>query len=345
VPPDAASSGAGAARVVVCGDVINDILVKPAAPVMRGSDTVSVIKARPGGSAATQAAWMAHLGLDVVFVGRCGARDADYHRRSLAAAGVRAEITADPDAETGAIVIMVSPDGERTMFTDRGANLRLRAADIPAGLLDGAALLHLTGYSFFTPSLLEVALSLLADARSRGVPVTIDPGSAAFLAQLKPGEFLRWTDGAAVCFPNLDEAAVLTGAALTGDVLTGAALDPAAMAVSLAKHYGAVALKVGGGGCVLAVAGAEPVQVPAPQVEAQDTTGAGDAFCGAFLSRWLVRGAGSRSAGLRGAGLEGADLRGAAEFAVLTAATAVTVFGGRPPVGSSHESETAERQP
>jgi sugar/nucleoside kinase (ribokinase family) len=319
------------ARVVVCGDIINDILVKPIDPVVHGSDTTSVIRARPGGSAATQAAWMAHLGLDVVFAGRCGAQDAEYHRRALAAAGVRASIVADEDADTGSIVIMVSPDGERTMFTDRGANLRLRRGDLAARLLDGADVLHLTGYTFFTASLREVALSLIAEARSSGVKVTVDPGSAAFLARLEPGEFLRWTAGAAICFPNMDEAAVLTGSVLTGPVLTGPGLtgpglrdsplsgeaDPVAMAASLAEHYEVVALKLGGEGCVLAMPGSEPVLVPAPRVEAQDTTGAGDAFCGAFLSRWLNPAA-------------DAGLIGAAEFAVQIAATAVTVLGGRP---------------
>jgi sugar/nucleoside kinase (ribokinase family) len=294
-----------ATRVVVCGDVINDILVKPLSEVVRGSDTVSVVSARPGGSAANQAAWMAHLGLDVVFAGRCGARDAEHHRRELARAGVDARLAADDEAETGSIVILVSPDGERTMFTDRGANLRLSRADVPGELLDGAAALHLTGYTFFSPSLLEVALSLLADARSAGVPVTVDPGSAAFLARLAPGEFLGWTSGAAVCFPNLDEGQVLTGES-----------DPAAMAVSLTKHYAVVALKLGGGGCVLAVPGEAPVRVAARPVPARDTTGAGDAFCAAFLSTWM-------------AGQPPAD---AAAFAVRIAATAVSGLGGRPAI-------------
>ena len=150
-------------RVVVCGDVINDMLVKPLDGLgsWPGSDTPATILARPGGSAANQAAWMAHLGADVVFAGRVGARDAAYHRRELARAGVRAHLAADREAETGSIVIMVAPDGERTMFTDRGANLRLRRSDVQAGLLDGAVALHLTGYTFCEPPLLEVALWLL----------------------------------------------------------------------------------------------------------------------------------------------------------------------------------------
>ena len=322
LPRNTASTGpdlgaAGPRRVVVCGDVINDTLVKPLDGLgpWPGSDTPATIAARPGGSAANQAAWMAHLGADVVFAGRVGARDAAYHRRELARAGVRAHLAADREAETGSIVIMVAPDGERTMFTDRGANLRLRRADVPDSLLDGAAALHLTGYTFSEPPLLEVALWLLGRARARGLAVTIDPGSAAFLTRMGPTAFLRWTDGAAVCFPNRDEAAVLTGEA-----------EPVAMAARLTRHYSVVLVKLGGAGCVLAVPGETPVLIAAHPARATDTTGAGDAFCGAFMSRWLAAPAANPTT----ADLTTADLTAAAEFAAQVAATVVTRFGARP---------------
>jgi sugar/nucleoside kinase (ribokinase family) len=290
--------------------VINDVLVRPLEGVTPGSDTPAAIRARPGGSAANQAAWMAHLGAAVTFAGRVGARDAGYHHGELTRAGVRAHLAVDPEVDTGSIVIMVAPDGERTMFTDRAANLRLEKDDLPASLLDQADVLHLTGYTFCEPPLLEVALWLLDQARSRGLAVSVDPGSAAFLARMEPGAFLRWTDGAAVCFPNRDEAAVLVGEA-----------DPVTMATRLTRHYGVVALKLGGAGCVLAVAGLAPARIAATAVEqAWDTTGAGDAFCGAFMSRWL---AASPDPGVQ-------DLAGAAEFAARIAASVVTRFGARP---------------
>src|SRR6516164_4286141 len=303
-------------RILVCGDVVNDVLVKPldAAGSWPGSDTLATISARPGGAAANQAAWMAYLGVDVVFAGRAGARDAAYHRRELARAGVRARLAADREAGTGSIVIMVAPDGERTMFTDRGANLRLRRADVPARLLDGAAVLHLTGYTFCEPPLLEVALWLLGEARARGLAVTIDPGSAAFLARMEPAAFLRWTEGAAVCFPNRDEAAVLTGEA-----------EPLTMAARLTRYYGAVVVKLGAAGCVLAVPREAPVLVAGHPVRATDTTGAGDAFCGAFMSRWLA--AVPATPGGPPASPALTDLASAAEFAVQVAATVVTRFG------------------
>lgn len=195
------------------------------------------------------------------------------------------------------------------MFTDRAANQNLDIQDFPPCLLDDADVLHLTGYTFFEPPLLEVALWLVGQARSRGLAITIDPGSAAFLTRMEPGAFLRWTDGAAVCFPNRDEAAVLVGEA-----------DPATMATRLTRHYGVVALKLGGAGCVLAMPGQAPVRVAAHPARARDTTGAGDAFCGAFVSRWLKVGPDPQIA----------ELISAAEFAVRVAASVVTRFGARP---------------
>jgi len=291
-------------RVLVVGDVINDTVAKTAAPLVADADNPAVIRGRPGGSAANQAAWMARLGLDVVFAGRVGAADAAFHRRQLARFGVEPQLAADESAVTGAIVVLVGPDGERTMITDRGANLRLSPGDVPAALLDDVALLHLTGYSFFAPRPRAAVLGLISEASRRGVPFTVDPGSAAFLRQLEPGAFLGWTKGAAVCFPNWDEAVVLAG---PGD-------DPSLTATALARNYGAIVLKLGAEGAVLAVADAPPVRIPAWPAEVRDTTGAGDAFCAGFLAAWLA----------------GASLAEAGTAAAKAAALAVTALGGRP---------------
>ena len=301
-------------RVLVSGDVINDILVETSGPFTPGDDNPAVIRTRPGGSAANQAAWMAALGLDVAFAGRVGAQDADFHRRELARFGVEPHLAIDESVATGAIVVLVGPDGERTMITDRGANLRLRPADVPAELLDAAALLHLTGYSLFDPRTREVALGLLGAARRRGVPFTIDPGSAAFLGTLEPGAFVNWTRGAAVCFPNRDEAVVLTGAAGAARHPGAEETDPAAMAALLSGYYGAVVIKLGAHGAVVAAPGTTPVRVAAQPALVRDTTGAGDAFCAGFLAAWLT----------------GASPAAAAASGGRAAARAVSRFGGRP---------------
>lgn len=296
--------------MLVCGDVINDILAETSAPLVEGQDNPAAITARPGGSAANQAAWMATLGLDVIFAGRAGAQDAEFHRQELARFGVASLLAADESVPTGSIVVLVGPDGERTMITDRGANLRLGPPDVPAALLDGAALLHLTGYSFFDPAPRAVALGLVAEARRRGVPFTIDPGSAAFLAMLAPGAFLAWTSDAAVCFPNLDEAEVLAGAE------AGRQADPVSLAAVLTRYYQAVVVKLGADGALVAAEGAEPEQIAARSAVVRDTTGAGDAFCAGFLAAWLT----------------GSPMTAAVRSGAEAAAVAVSGLGGRPPV-------------
>jgi sugar/nucleoside kinase (ribokinase family) len=298
-------------RVLVVGDVINDILAVVRGPLRPGEDNPATIKSQAGGSAANQAAWLGSLGIDVAFAGRAGAADAAFHRRELARFGVEPHVAADDSTPTGSIVVLTGPDGERTMITSRGANLNLSRADVPAALLDGADLLHLTGYTLFEPGTREVARGLIAEAGRRGIPFTVDPGSAAFLATLRPGVFLGWTERAAVCFPNHDEALVLAGGPDTSQ-------PEDQLAVDLARHYGIVALKLGPDGAVIAAA-REPelIRIKAVPVQVRDTTGAGDAFCAGFLAAWLT----------------GAGLKAAAAAGASTASKAVAVLGGRPSGG------------
>lgn len=319
--------------------MINDILVETTGAVVAGEDNAASVRSRPGGSAANQAAWLGHLGLDVVFAGRVGRLDAEFHRLELARFGVSARLAVDEELGTGSIVVLIEANGERTMVTDRAANLRLAASDVPFALLDGAALLHLTGYTLFEPGPRSVARRLIAEARTRGIPFTVDPGSAAFLAQLSPGDFIRWTEGAAVCFPNRDEAAALTGLPGLASLATdpglvsrgkdevGLALDagPFTMAASLARRYGSVALKLGPDGVLVATDGSYPRRFPAIATVVRDTTGAGDAFCAGFLAAWLS-GAGHSSAAVAGS---------------RAAAVAVATLGGRPPISARPAREQA----
>jgi sugar/nucleoside kinase (ribokinase family) len=98
---------------------------------------------------------------------------------------------------------------------------------------------------------------------------------------------------------------------------------------------------------MLAVPGEAPVLIAAHPARATDTTGAGDAFCGAFMSRWLAAptadptaaadpatanpaAANPAAANPAAANPAAAELTAAAEFAVRVAATVVTRFGARP---------------
>jgi sugar/nucleoside kinase (ribokinase family) len=75
-------------RVLVFGDLIDDIIVVPRGPIRSDTDTPSDIRSRAGGSAANTAAWLAQAGADVTFAGRCAQADVARHAALLEAAGV-----------------------------------------------------------------------------------------------------------------------------------------------------------------------------------------------------------------------------------------------------------------
>jgi len=291
--------------VLIVGDVIDDIVVRPLGQTVIDTDTTSTITRSPGGSAANQAAWLASLGVRTRFVGRVGKANAERHAAELSSQGVEALLVGDDELPTGTIVVLLGPDGERTMFTDRGANLRLGQADLPVDVLDDVDLLHVNGYTMFEQGSRDAMLQLIEEAGRRGIPFTVDPCSSAYLADAGP--FVEWTAGASVCFPNLDEAAALTGC---NDV--GMALD------ALMAGYAVVVLKRGRGGVTVGRRGAPPVLVPTAASDVRDTTGAGDALCAGFIASWL----------------QGTDPVEAAAAGQRAAAVAVSVSGGRPPVNT-----------
>jgi sugar/nucleoside kinase (ribokinase family) len=238
--------------IVVVGDVIDDVIVRLKGPIAADTDTPAEIVRRPGGSGANVAAWLAHLGAPVRFAGRVGAGGHELP-------GVDARLAVDPTRPTGAIVVLVE-GGHRTMLTDRGANEALCADDLPPSLLDDAALLHVSGYTLFAPGPRAAALALMATARERGIPISVDCASAAFLREAPA--FAEWIRDAELCFANEDEAAVLGEAALRQPV---------------------VVIKLGARGVRIG-----EVVLRALPAELVDPTGAGDAFCAGFLARHVA---------------------------------------------------------
>ena len=91
----------------------------------------------------------------------------------------------------------------------------------------------------------------------------------------RSGEFLRWTAGAELAFPNLDEGRLLTGYD-----------EPEEVASALLENYRIVALKLGPAGAIVASRSAKTIRTQAVSAPIVDSTGAGDAFCAGFLASW-----------------------------------------------------------
>ncbi|MER6912831.1 PfkB family carbohydrate kinase [Streptomyces sp. NPDC000594] len=290
--------------MLVIGDVVDDVIVRHGAPPRQGTDTAARIRILPGGAGANAACWAAHRGLaDVRLLGRVGRADLARHEERLRAAGVRPLLIPDDTAPTGTVVVLVGPDAERTFLTDSGAVTLVSPDDWSPDLLSGTGGLHLSGYLFFSGTAPALARLAMDTARSLGVPVSVDPASTGFLRTLGPDRALTCYDGVDILLPNADEARCLTGRA-----------DPAEAAAALSRRVALVVVTLGAAGALVAENGVVTARVPAPRVRPRDSTGAGDAFTGAFLA----------------ARLAGADAPAAAEEGCRAGAEAVTLIGGRP---------------
>lgn len=305
--------------VLVVGDVVDDEVVRPHGPLEWGGETRADVAATPGGSAANQAAWLGSLDVPVRFAGRVGAGDLARHTGALGRYGVDARLAADAVAPTGRVLVVVGPDGERDMYVDAGANRFLSVADLDDGLLDGVGHVHLSGYSFFPPGPRAAVRDLSGRAAARGITLSVDPASAAFLREVGPRAFLDWTRHARILFPNLDEGRVLTGRS-----------DPGEVVDALVRHHPLVVLKLGAAGVLAATRTGHRIRAPAPAVRAVDTTGAGDAFCAGFLARSTGLGSGGPGAAGRSRGMTRAALAACVAAGQDAALRVVTRLGARP---------------
>lgn len=304
---DAGVTADGDGALLVVGDVVTDVVARHRGPLAAGTDTAAVIRTLPGGAGANVACWAAHTGCaDVRLLGRVGEDAAAWHERELVSAGVRPRLVIDREAATGTVVCLVDTgaSAERTFLTDSGASLRLEPADWSDALLEGVARLHLSGYLLFSEPSRALAAVALEAARARGVPVSLDPASAGFLRRLGVDRFLALAEQVDVLLPSRDEAALLTGLP-----------DPVDATAKLSRHVPLVVAKAGADGALVARSGTVLARVPAVPATPRDTTGAGDAFTGAFLASLLA----------------GAAPEEAAVAGCRAGARAVERVGGRPP--------------
>jgi len=217
---------------------------------------------------------------------------------------VKPVFTADPKRQTGILVSLIAKDGERSFYTDRGANLALREEDIPQNILDGVGLVMLSGYSFFAPSPRAVVRGVMERASKLNIPVAIDPASYGFIKDVGVENFIEWTKGAAILLPNSQEAQLLSlGAETAGEQLQ-----------KLGQYYDQVILKQGENGACAIGNNGQIVKVKAPKIVAIDTTGAGDAFAAGFI----------------GATLSGLTLEKCLQAGVAQGSLASTRFGSQP---------------
>jgi ribokinase len=300
--------------IIVVGDLVTDVVAVLDGPLATGSDTRAAVRFTGGGQAANTAAWLASQGTPVTLVAAAGDDEAGRARvAELAFAGVHCLVRGHEHAATGTVIVLTR-DGERTMITDRGANLLLSPADVDAALAGAptARHVHVSGYTLLDPETRGAGLRALAAAHERGITASVDAASAAPLR--RASAFLDWVRGVDLLLANADEATVLAGPG-----------DPTAQAKALAKVARVAVVKRGAGGAVWA----DPNVVTAPghPVQVIDATGAGDAFAAGLLSAWLSGSSPSES-------LQAATALGAAAVTLLGARPSASTPPPPPPAGA-----------
>lgn len=289
-------------RVVVVGDVIDDILATITIPLRHNTDTPARITRSSGGSAANTAVWLAHQGVSVDFVGRVGQADVDRFRLEFDDAGVRAHLSPDLENPTGTIVIVVEAES-RTMLTDRGANTDLDFGAIDPALIEAASWVHLTGYSMFHHSTPSSIPEFISEVRSRGAKVMLDASSSGFLADFGVERFLEATREVSLLRCNEDEAFAVSGEQSLPNAVE-----------FLGQQFPSVVVTQGDRGVWIAEGGSI-TQIPLPEaVRSVDPTGAGDSF----------------NAGLIAGLVHGDDLETACQKGSAVAAQCITKVGARP---------------
>lgn len=313
-----ALSGRSGGGIVVLGSVNMDLVVSvtrrpaPGETVLGGEYAT-----HPGGKGANQAVAAARLGGRVSFVGRVG-NDAfgGELKESLRRAGVDVARLRVSAGSSGVAFIQVDGAGQNSIVVSPGANARVTARDLNGGL-KGAAVLLL---QLEIP--LRSALEAAAAAREAGLAVVLNAAPA-----------VRLTREQLSCVTHL-LVNELEAATLLGEPSSAVLREPVGAAGRLTELVPCVVVTLGERGAAFARRGLggdggllEAGAVPAFNVNAVDTTGAGDAFVGAFALE-VARGGG-----------RAADLEGAVRFASAAGGVAASRAGAQPSLPSAPEVE------
>ncbi len=228
-----------------------------------------------GGSAANTVAGFAHLGGRCAYVGKvCDDQLGAIFAHDLRAQGADYETSPAPNGgahETGRCIVIVTPDGERSMNTYLGVSEELHPDDIDEARMREAEWIYLEGYRFDGPDSHEAFARAIRATRSAGGkvaitlsdPFCIDRHRAAFARMLREDVDLLFCNRAEMIsmYGTVDLEAALAQAAAEIDIVACTDSENGAHILSGGLRW----------------------HVPAVPTRIVDATGAGDLFAAAFL--------------------------------------------------------------
>jgi sugar/nucleoside kinase (ribokinase family) len=248
-----------------------------------------------GGGAANTAKVAALLGIRTGFTGSVGNDwPGEFFRREIAASGAL-PLLVPGGGRTGLCIILSGPGGETRIVTAPGAAAELAPEHISEERIKNSGVVVLDGYLLDRQPLTRRVLTL---ADRFGVPVALDVASV-FRVREKTEEILQYSRNyPLIIFMNEDEAiAFYQSVRKTEENYESRGerekaewiireICPVFQIITGAELFPVIAVKLGGRGAVI-VAGGEIYRAETFPVVPRNSTGAGDAFCAAFLAGWL----------------------------------------------------------
>lgn len=302
-------------KIVVIGCLHTDFTVKvKTIPRIGESVLGKSFKRSPGGKGANQAVAAARLGADVVLIGRVGADVFGKELiKNLRENGIDTKyIIEDSETYTGLALIMVDEDGDNILAVASGADMRIRKEDIDRAeeiiKLSDILLIQLE-----TPlQIVEYAINI---AFNEGVKVLLNPAPAQKLSK----DLLKKVY---VLIPNEKEAELLSNVKIKD--LNSSKISAKKLLENGTKN---IVITLGKNGSIIATK-EETVHINGLNVNAIDTTGAGDAFCGALAVALS----------------SGKELKEAVIYANYAGALATTKIGAQEALPTKEELENFKRE-
>ncbi|GAB3019614.1 PfkB family carbohydrate kinase [Bowmanella dokdonensis] len=262
-------------RVICPGEMLIDFVCLEAGKELSQGET---FVRKPGGAPANVAACIARLGGEASFVGALGSDGfGDYLFGQLERYGVERCGVQRVDKPTTMAFVSRREDGEREFQFNRGADAELTLSQQQVEDLLDNSILHLGAATAFLPGPLRQSyLQLARRARQRQQIICFDPNYRQDLWSGNPKQFVK------DCHSLLALANLVKVSEEELELLSGESDLEAACQTLLQMGPELILVTRGSEGCLLCSAG-QSQMIPASSVKVVDTTGAGDAFIGAFL--------------------------------------------------------------
>jgi adenosylhomocysteinase len=256
----------------------------------------------PGGSAANTLSGANTLGSRVAFSGVVGQDEyGRMYREKIEEEGIASHLSHHGKEMTGHVIVLVTPDKERTMLTHLGASLNFFIGHIEEDEIKNSKILHLEGYQLENHDTRQALLHAIRIAKDNRVLVSLDLSDAGLIKRNK--KLFRYIikEHIDIVFANEEEAIAFTDKK-----------NPMEALHEIAKDCFVAAVKLGAGGSLLKQ-GKKVFEIRPHSVEVMNTNGAGDMYAAGILH------------GLA----KGLDLQYAGEMASHMAALVVSSPGAR----------------